>query len=85
MRYYALDNEPMLWNSTHRDVHPAPLTYDEIWQRTVTYASAIKAQDPAAKILGPVTWGYCDLFGSAADNCLDGDDRAAHGGTPFVQ
>jgi hypothetical protein len=85
VRYYALDNEPMLWNSTHRDVHPAPLTYDEIWQRTVTYASAIKAQDPAAKILGPVTWGYCDLFGSAADNCLDGDDRAAHGGTPFVQ
>ncbi|MBL0162851.1 MAG: glycoside hydrolase family 44 protein [Xanthomonadales bacterium] len=85
VRYYALDNEPMLWNSTHRDVHPLPLTYDEIWQRTVTYASAIKAQDPAAKILGPVTWGYCDLFGSAADNCLDGSDRAAHGGTPFIQ
>ena len=85
VRYYALDNEPMLWNSTHRDVHPAPLTYDEIWQRTVTYASAIKAQDPAAKIPGPVTWGYCDLFGSAADNCLDGSDRAAHGGVPFVQ
>ena len=21
--YYNLDNEPMLWNSTHRDVHPA--------------------------------------------------------------
>ena len=85
VRYYALDNEPMLWNSTHRDMHPAPLTYDEIWQRTVTYASAIKAQDPGAKILGPVTWGYCDLFGSAADNCLDGSDRAAHGGIPFVQ
>lgn len=85
VRYYALDNEPMLWNSTHRDVHPTPLTYDEIWQRTVTYAAAIKAQDPAAKILGPVTWGYCDLFGSAADDCLDGSDRAAHGGIPFVQ
>lgn len=85
VRYYALDNEPMLWNSTHRDVHPTPLTYDEIWQRTVTYASAIKAQDPAAKVLGPVTWGYCDLFGSAADDCLDGGDRAAHGGVPFVQ
>jgi len=84
VRYYALDNEPMLWNSTHRDVHPQPLTYDEIWQRTVTYASAIKAQDPQARIFGPVTWGYCDLFGSAADNCLDGPDRAAHGGVPFV-
>jgi hypothetical protein len=85
VRYYALDNEPMLWNSTHRDVHPQPLSYDEIWQRTVAYASAIKAQDPQAMILGPVTWGYCDLFGSAADNCIDGSDRAAHGGTPFVQ
>ena len=85
VRYYALDNEPMLWNSTHRDVHPQPLTYDEIWQRTVEYASAIKARDPAAKVFGPVTWGYCDLFGSAADNCLDGSDRAAHGGTPFVK
>jgi len=85
IRYYALDNEPMLWNSTHRDVHPQPLTYDEIWQRTVEYATAIKVRDPAAKVFGPVTWGYCDLFGSAADNCLDGADRAAHGGTPFVK
>ncbi len=85
VRYYALDNEPMLWNSTHRDVHPQPLTYDEIWQRTVEHASAIKSQDPGAKVIGPVTWGYCDLFGSAADDCIDGTDRAAHGGTPFVK
>jgi hypothetical protein len=84
VRYYALDNEPMLWNSTHRDVHPQPLTYNEIWQRTVAYASAVKAQDPQAMVFGPVTWGYCDLFGSAADNCIDGADRAAHGGIPFV-
>lgn len=85
VRHYALDNEPMLWNSTHRDVHPQPLSYDEIWQRTVDYAGAIKQQDPAALVFGPVTWGYCDLFGSAADNCVDGSDRAAHGGTPFVK
>ena len=85
VRDYALDNEPMLWNSTHRDVHPQPLSYDEIWQRTVAYATAVKQQDPAARIFGPVTWGYCDLFGSAADNCVEGPDRAAHGGTPFVK
>ena len=85
VRDYALDNEPMLWNSTHRDVHPQPLTYDEIWERTVAYGTAIKQQDPAARVFGPVTWGYCDLFGSAADNCVDGADRAAHGGTPFVK
>ena len=28
--FYNLDNEPMLWNSTHRDVHPLPTTYDEM-------------------------------------------------------
>lgn len=84
VRYYALDNEPMLWNSTHRDVHPAAPTFAEIWGKAQSYGSAIKAQDPAAQVLGPVTWGYCDLFGSAADNCVDGSDRAAHGGMPFV-
>lgn len=29
VRFFALDNEPMLWNSTQRDVHPLPTTYDE--------------------------------------------------------
>src|SRR5437763_1888727 len=38
VRFYNLDNEPMLWNSTHRDVHPAPTGYDEMKQRTLPYA-----------------------------------------------
>jgi len=84
VRYYALDNEVMLWNSTHRDVHPDPTTYDETWNNAVAYGGAIKQQDPAALVTGPVTWGYCDLFGSAADGCVSGSDRAAHGGLPFV-
>ncbi|WP_306581664.1 glycoside hydrolase family 44 protein [Dokdonella sp.] len=84
VRFYALDNEVMLWNSTHRDVHPAPTTYDETWAKALAYGSAIKQQDPAAQVLGPVTWGYCDLFGSGADDCMDGSDRSAHGGLAFV-
>jgi hypothetical protein len=84
VKFYSLDNEVMLWNSTHRDVHPAPATYDETWANAHSYGGAIKQQDPAAKVTGPVTWGYCDLFGSAADNCLDGPDRQAHDGLPFV-
>jgi hypothetical protein len=84
VQLFSLDNEVMLWNSTHRDVHPVPPTYDEIWSKAVAYATAIKQQEPNALVTGPVTWGYCDLFGSAADNCLDGPDRAAHGGLPFV-
>ena len=85
VRYYALDNEPMLWNSTHRDVHPAPLDYDGLWTRTVAYATAIKATEPQAEVFGPVSWGYCDLFSSAADGCHVGADRDAHDGLPLVQ
>ena len=93
VRYYALDNEAMLWNSTHRDVHPAPATYDEVWINGLAMARAIKQRDPAAQVMGPVTWGWCDLFASAADNlpdpsdfnsCTTGPDRAGHGGKAFV-
>jgi len=77
--FYALDNEPMLWNSTHRDVHPAPVDYGEIWSRTLDYASALKAADPGAKIFGPVVWGWCAYFYSAADGCGPGADHRAYG------
>ena len=32
---YMLDNEPTLWNSTHRDVHPDPVGYEELLDRTL--------------------------------------------------
>ncbi|GMU67486.1 MAG: hypothetical protein AMXMBFR36_37600 [Acidobacteriota bacterium] len=91
VRFAALDNEPMLWNSTHADVHPAPATYAEVWQRGRDVAAAVKAGHPGIKILGPDTWGWCDLWTSAADvggvgdDCTDGPDRQAHGGVPFVR
>lgn len=85
VRYFALDNEPALWNSTHRDVHPAPLTYDELWQRTSDYAGRIKATDPGARVMGPVSWGWCEYFHSAADGCSPGPDQAAHGGMPLLE
>ena len=85
---YALDNEPMLWNSTHRDVHPKPLSYDELWERTLSYGEAVKKADPNGLIAGPVTWGWMDLFYSAADagndNYATKADQKAHGGVPLV-
>ncbi len=83
--FYDLDNEPMLWNSTHRDVHPNPTTYDEMRDRTSAYAAAIKAADPSAQTLGPVVWGWCAYFYSAADGCSSGADRAAHGNLDFIE
>jgi hypothetical protein len=85
VRYLALDNEPALWNSTHRDVHPLPLTYDELWQRTLDHAGRLKQDDPALRVMGPVSWGWCEYFHSAADGCTPGADQAAHGGLPLIE
>ena len=82
--FYDLDNEPMLWDSTHRDVHPNPTTYDEMLTKTTSYAAALKAADPSAKTLGPVVWGWCAYFYSALDGCNPGTDRAAHGNMDFI-
>ncbi len=38
VRLWALDNEPFLWNSTHHDVHPAGVSYDELWAKTTSIA-----------------------------------------------
>jgi len=82
---FQLDNEPCLWDSTHRDVHPIPLTYDELWNFTESYASAVKKAYPNSKIFGPVFWGWCAYMFSPADGCADGPDRESHGDLPFLQ
>jgi hypothetical protein len=88
-RYWVLDNEPMLWHDTHRDVRPKPLGYDELWERTVAYAEAIKAADPQAKVAGFCSWGWTDLFYSAADEGGDRyrtkPDHGAHGRVPLAE
>lgn len=91
VRFYNLDNEPMLWPHTHRDVHPQLTSYDEMRDRTYAYAAAIKATDPGAQTLGPVLWGWTAYFYSAADQAGGGawwnqrPDRKAHGDVPFVE
>ncbi len=84
VRFYALDNEPALWNDTHHDVFPSPLTYDQYWLRTQQYAAAIKQKAPAALVFGPADWGWCAYFFSPADNCNVGADRVAHGNLEFL-
>ncbi|WNV87373.1 glycoside hydrolase family 44 protein [Umezawaea sp. Da 62-37] len=77
---YELDNEPVLWASTHRDVHPGPVRYDELDGKGTAAAAAIKAADPGAAVLGPSGWGYCGWVASGLDGCGPGADSAAHGG-----
>jgi len=91
LRYYILDNEPSIWHSTHRDVHPAGATMDEIKNDILTYGAKIKAADPSALVVAPEEWGWFGYFYSGADQqygSLHGytgyPDRAAHGGMDYL-
>lgn len=86
VKFYALDNEPELWHETHRDVHPAPLDYNELRNRSFDYGAAIKAADPTAQILGYASFGWSGYWYSAYDleqAALNGytyfPDYATHG------
>jgi len=83
---YILDNEPALWNVTHRDVHPQPVGYDELYDRTLKYASVIRAADPQAVIAGPAEWGWINYMTSGVDREAGGVqlDRKKHGDAPLV-
>lgn len=91
VRFYGLDNEPELWSATHRDVRPQHLGYDELRDRSIQYAAAIKAVDATAKVIGPSSWGwtayfYSDLDGAPGGNWWDDPkDRNAHGGVPLAE
>lgn len=90
VRYYNLDNEPMLWHETHRDVFPTGLSYDGLLARTLDYARVVKDADPGAHILGPAEWGWTGYFYSALDAAPGGawwqdpKDRRAHGDVPLA-
>jgi PKD repeat protein len=90
-RYYILDNEPSIWHSTHRDVHPGGATMDEVRLRILDYASQIRAVDPNAKIVGPEEWGWSGYFYSGYDQQYGSQhgwsflpDRANHGGADYL-
>jgi hypothetical protein len=77
--FYDMDNEPDIWNGTHRDVHPVASGYDELANLYETEATNLKTWDPAAVRFGPVFccwWFYW--------NGANGNDKADHGGVDFL-
>lgn len=55
---YSLDNEPDLWSGTHARIHPNPVTYAELVERDVRFATAIKDVAPTAEVTGPASYGF---------------------------
>jgi hypothetical protein len=67
VKYYFMDNEHTLWQSTHRDVHPIGPTMQEIRDKMFDYASVVKNLDPNAIVLGPEEWGWPGYLYSGFD------------------
>ncbi len=95
--HWDLDNEPEYWSAVHRDVHPSPMTYDEVTNGGIGTALAIKTADPTALVSGPVISGWYNYFYSTEDvnggygtaPCFkpwsNPADRKAHAGIPFIE
>ena len=91
LRYYILDNEPSIWHSTHRDVHPTGATMDEIKNKILDYAGKIKTVDPSALVVGPEEWGWSGYLFSGYDQQYGSThgwsslpDRNNHGGADYL-
>jgi hypothetical protein len=88
VRFYAMDNEPDLWDVTHTDMHPVRADYNELLKQFLDYASAVKDVDASAQVTGPVSWGWTGYFFSPRDrgddNYHTAADRAAHDGVAFL-
>jgi hypothetical protein len=92
VRYYALDNEPSLWQLIHRDVHPDGAHAQEMADKVLAYSRAVKAADPQAKILAPEEWGWQGYWYSGFDQQYANahgfdhapDRQSETGGLPYV-
>jgi hypothetical protein len=65
LRFIAMDNEPELWGGTHYDVHPECPTYEEILDKYLAYARAVREVAPDAELAGPVMCCWFDYWRTA--------------------
>ena len=73
--YFVLDNEPGIWQGTHRDVQPNGETLDGLFAKLRGTAAMIKKEAPQSQVCGPEEWGWTGFLYSGAD----GDWAKAHG------
>jgi predicted nucleotidyltransferase len=65
IKFYQLDNEPLGWSNTHRDVQPTTPTYATVAQLGQAYAAAIKQIDGSALVMGPSDFTLGGWVGTA--------------------
>jgi len=76
--FYDMDNEPEIWNGSHRDIHPTQPGYEELVNRFENEGTPLKSWDPSAVRFGPITCCYSYLW------MAGGGDRVTHAGIDFA-
>ncbi|CCA75148.1 hypothetical protein PIIN_09132 [Serendipita indica DSM 11827] len=78
--FVFIDNEIEIAHSTHQDIHPQPMSYDEELDRMVTYAKMAKEALPNAKVAAPSSCSWWFYWTSAVGY----SDNAAHWNIDFL-
>jgi hypothetical protein len=69
VKFYCLDNEVDIWHATHKEVHPAHILCQEIRDKSIACATAVKRVDPNCQIMGPVLCTFVGFLN--LDNASD--------------
>jgi len=78
--FYDMDNEPEIWDGSHRDVHPNHPGYKELSNLFEKEGTSLKNWDPGAVRFGPITCCWNFLWTSGPT----GDDKNAHAGIDYA-
>jgi hypothetical protein len=78
--FYDMDNEPEIWDGSHRDIHPNHPGYTELSNLFEKEGTALKTWDPSAVRFGPITCCWNFLWSAGPS----GDDKNAHAGIDYV-
>jgi hypothetical protein len=69
--WYSLDNEPDLWHDTHPRIQPTRMGRRELIERSVQFATAIKAAAPESLVFGPGVSGWSGITRFGVQNDFD--------------
>ncbi|KAL0576292.1 hypothetical protein V5O48_005701 [Marasmius crinis-equi] len=78
--FVHIDNEIEIASSTHQDMHPQPIGFDEELARVVNYSNIAKAALPNALVAAPSTCAWWFYWTST----IGYTDNAAHNNTDFL-
>ena len=94
VKFYAMDNEPGIWTSTHSDIIQTGPKMSETLNDILAYGEMVKWQDPSALVLAPEEDGWARYLVSGYDNqwanlhndwsFADLPDRNANGGMDYI-